>query len=135
MLRCSSVSESLRPKDYNLPGFSVHGDSPGKITGVGCHALLKRIFPTEELNPGLPHCRQILYCLSHQGRICKRACSGKDHTAMDQAQVSGHSVFSLTPGPISPRVLEWVDYPFTRASSQPRNQTRVSCLVGRFFTS
>ena len=41
--------------------------SPGKSTGVGCHALLQGIFPTQGLNPGLPHCRWILYHLSHQG--------------------------------------------------------------------
>ena len=52
------------PIDDCLPGFSVHGDSPGKNTGVGCHALLQRIFPTQGLNPGLPHCKQILYHLS-----------------------------------------------------------------------
>ena len=51
----------------SLPGSSVHGGSPGKNTGVGCHALLQGIFPTQGLNPGLPHCRQILYHLSHQG--------------------------------------------------------------------
>ena len=38
-----------------------------KNTGVGCHALLQGIFPTQELNLGLLHCRWILYCLSHQG--------------------------------------------------------------------
>ena len=48
--------------DYSPPGSSIHGDSPGKNTGVGCHTLLQDL-----LNPGLPHCRQILYCLSHQG--------------------------------------------------------------------
>ena len=42
-------------------------DSPGKNTGVGCHALLQGIFPTQGSNPGLPHCRWILYHLSHQG--------------------------------------------------------------------
>ena len=52
-----------------LLGSSVHGDSPGKNTGVGYHALLQRIFPTQELNPGLPLCRQILYHLSHQGSL------------------------------------------------------------------
>ena len=36
-------------------------------TGVGCHALLQGIFPTQGSNPGLLHCRQILYHLSHQG--------------------------------------------------------------------
>jgi len=37
------------------PGSSVHGDSPGKNTGGGHHALLQSIFPTQGLNLGLPH--------------------------------------------------------------------------------
>ena len=49
------------------PGSSVHGDSPGKNTGVGCHALLQRIFASKGSNPGLLHCRWILHCLSHRG--------------------------------------------------------------------
>ena len=49
------------------PGSSVHGDSPGKNTGVGCHALLQGIFPTQGSNPGLLHCGQILYQLSCEG--------------------------------------------------------------------
>ena len=48
-------------------GASVHGDSPGKDTGVGCHALLHGIFPTQESDTGLLPCGQILYHLSHQG--------------------------------------------------------------------
>ena len=56
------------PMDCSLLGSSVHGDSPGKNTGVGCHTLLQGIFPTQGSNPGLLHCRQILYRLSHQGR-------------------------------------------------------------------
>ena len=55
------------PMDCNPPGSSVHGDSPGKNTGVGCHALHQGIFPTQGSNPGFPHCRRILYHLSHQG--------------------------------------------------------------------
>ena len=55
------------PMDCSLPGSSVHGDSPGKNTGGGCRALLQGVFPTQELNPGLPHCRCILYPLSHHG--------------------------------------------------------------------
>ena len=54
------------PMDYSPPGFSVHGDSPGKNTGVGCHACLQGIFPTQGLNPGLPHCRRILYHLRYK---------------------------------------------------------------------
>ena len=46
------------PTDSSPPGSS--GDSPGKNTGVGCHSLLQRIFPTQGLNLGLLHCRQSL---------------------------------------------------------------------------
>ena len=53
--------------DCRPPGSSVHGDSPVKNTGVGCHALLQEIFPTQGSNPGLPHCGWILYHLSHLG--------------------------------------------------------------------
>ena len=53
------VSNSLRPMDCSQPGSSVHGDSPGKNTGVGCHVLLQGIFPIQGSNPGLLHCRQI----------------------------------------------------------------------------
>ena len=42
-------------------------DSPGKNAGVGCHFLLQGIFLTQGSNPGLLHCRQTLYPLSHQG--------------------------------------------------------------------
>ena len=89
------------PIECRLPGSSVHGNSLGKNTGVGCHALLRGIYPTQGLNPGLLHCRQILYTLSHQG---------------------------------SPWILEWVAYAFSMGSSQPRDQTHVSCITGGFFT-
>ena len=61
---CLTLCNSM---DCSPPGSSVHGDSPSKNTGVSCHALLPGIFPTQESNLGLPHCRQILYHLSHQG--------------------------------------------------------------------
>ena len=60
-----------------------------------------RIFPTQESNPRLLHCKWILYCLSHQE---------------------------------SPRILEWVPFPLSRGTSQPRNQPGVSCIAGKFFT-
>ena len=60
------------PMDYSLLGSSIHGGSPGKNTGVCCHALLQGIFPTEGSNPGLPHYRQIPYLLSHQGSTVTR---------------------------------------------------------------
>ena len=77
-------------------------NSLGQNTGVGSLSLSQGIFPTSGSNPGLPHCRQILYQLSHRG---------------------------------SPRILEWVAYPFSMGSSWPRNWTRVSCTAGRFLTN
>ena len=56
------------PTHGSPPGSSVHGIlSPGKNTGVGSHSLLQGIFLTQDSNPDLPHCRQILYHLSHEG--------------------------------------------------------------------
>ena len=60
----------FNPKDCSLPGLpgsSVHGDSPDRNTGMGCHALLQGIFPTQVSNPSLPYCSWILYQLSYQG--------------------------------------------------------------------
>ena len=65
---CPTVCD---PTDYSPPSFSVRRDSPGKNTGVGCHALLQGIFPTQGLSLGLSHCRQILHCLDYQGSITK----------------------------------------------------------------
>ena len=59
---CSVVSNSLRPHGLYSPW-----NSPGRNTGVGSLFLLHRIFPAQGLNPGLPHCRRILYQLSHKG--------------------------------------------------------------------
>ena len=49
--------------------FPCPWDFLGKSTGVGCHFLLQGIFPTQGSNPDLPHCRQALYRLSHQGSL------------------------------------------------------------------
>ena len=90
------VSDSLWPHGLYSPW-----NSPGQNTGVDSPSLRQRIFPTQGSNPGLPHGRQILYQLSHQG---------------------------------SPRILEWVTYPFSRGSSFPRNRIGVSWIAGGFFT-
>ena len=92
----SCLTDSLRPHGYS-PWNSL-----GQNTGVGSLSLLQRILPTQGSNPGLLHCRWILYQLSHKG---------------------------------SPRILDWVAYPFSSISSQPRNQTWVSCIAGGFFTN
>ena len=89
------LSSSLRPHGLYSPWNSL-----GQNTGVGSLSLLQGIFPTQGSKPGLPHCRWILYQLSHKG---------------------------------SPRILGWIAYPFSRGSSRPKNQTRISCIAGRLF--
>ena len=54
------------PMDCSTPGSSVHRDSPGMNARVGCYAVLQGIFPTQGSNPGLLHCRWILYQLNYQ---------------------------------------------------------------------
>ena len=100
----SSESESHSVMSDSLQPLGVYSlwNSPGQNTGVGSLSFLWEIFLNQGSNPGLLHCGQILYQLSHQG---------------------------------SPRIVEWVAYPFSRVSSQTRNRTRVSCIAGRFFTN
>ena len=85
------------PMDY-----IVHGILQARILEWVSLSLLQGIFPTQGSNPGLLHCRQILYQLNHKG---------------------------------SPGILEWIAYPFSSGSSQPRNRTGVSCIAGGFFAN
>ena len=55
------------PMDCSLPGSSVHGILQARILEWVSIPFSKKIFPPQGSNPGLPHCRQILYHLSHQG--------------------------------------------------------------------
>ena len=58
----SVMSDSLQPQGLYSPW-----NSPGQNAGVGSLSLHQGIFPAQGLNPGLPHCRWILYQLSHKG--------------------------------------------------------------------
>ena len=69
----SVMSDSLWPHGLYPARLLCPWDSPGKNTGVGSHSLLQGIFLTQELNPGLLHCRWILYHLSHQRSPPSRA--------------------------------------------------------------
>ena len=91
------MSNSLWPQGLYSPW-----NSPGQNTGVDSLSVLQGNFPTQGSNPGLPHCRQILYQLNHKG---------------------------------SPRILEWIAYPFSSRSSWPRNRNGVSYIAGGFFTN
>ena len=93
-------------------------DSPGKNTGVDCHSLLQRTFLTQGLNPGLLHCRLILYCLGY--REVPEFKYPMDYTV--------HRILQA-------RILEWVACSFSSRSFRPRNWTGVSCIARGFFTS
>ena len=64
---CFVVSNSLQPHGLQPARLVCPWNFPCKNTGVGCYFLLQGIFLTQGLNPGLLHCRHILYYLSHQG--------------------------------------------------------------------
>ena len=72
-----SCPKLCNPMNRVMPGFSIHGDSPGKNTGVGCHAFLQETFLTQGSNPGHHHSRRILYHLSHQGSPEVNVCINK----------------------------------------------------------
>ena len=129
------------PTDYSPPGSSFHVASPGKNTGVGCHALLQRIFPIQRSNPGLPHCREILYHLSYQGspRILEWVAYPFLQQIFptqewNQGLLHCRWILFCLSHQGSPGILEWVAMPSFRESSQPRPQTQVSHIAVRFFT-
>ena len=73
-----SASASVLPVNIQ-DWFSGSMEFSNKNTGLGSHSLLQGIFSSQGLNPGLLHCRQLLYCLSHQGSPWVRqdfSCSG-----------------------------------------------------------
>ena len=116
-------------------------NSPGHNTGVGSLSLLQWIFPIQGSNPGLPHCRRILYQLSH--REAQEYCVGSLFLLQGIFPTQGSNPGVLHCRRIlyqlshkgSLRILEWVAYPFSRGSSQPRNRTGVSYIAGGFFTN
>ena len=57
---CLTLCDPMMPTKLLRPW-----DFPGKSTGVGCHFLLQGLLLTQGSNPGFPHCRQMLYPLSH----------------------------------------------------------------------
>ena len=69
---CSVVFDSLQPHRLQPTRLLCPRDFPGKNTGVGCYFFLQEIFPTQGLNLGLLHCRQMPYHLSHQSILISR---------------------------------------------------------------
>ena len=68
---CESESRSVVSNFLQPNGLYSPWDSPGQNTGVGNLSLFQGISPTQGSNPGLLHCRRILYQLSHKGNPCQ----------------------------------------------------------------
>ena len=98
-------------------------------SGFCFHSLLQGIFLTQGLNLGLLHCRQILHHLSHQGHLkVKVKVTQWCLTLCDPMEYTVHGILQA-------RILEWVAFPFSRGSFQPRDRTQVSHIACGFFTS
>ena len=151
LLQGDLPNPGIEPRSPSLWADSLPAEPQGKPknTGVGSVSLLQRILPTQELNPGLLHCRWILYQLSRQGSPMKEHTFFIPIPAFPAWKVESvsHSVRLTLCNPIdcSPpgssvhgilqeRILEWVAISFSRECFQPRDQTWVSHIAGRFFT-
>ena len=130
----SVVSDCLRPHGLYSPW-----NSTGQNTGVGSCSLLQGVFPNQGLNPGLLHCRQILYQLSHKGRPFLRGLTVKFCKVIYEIYVCVFSyvqVFaaswslpgSSVHGISQARVLQQVAISYSRGSSPPRDLTLDSCI-------
>ena len=106
-------------------------NSPGQNTGVGCHALLQGSSQPRDRTQVYPPCSWILYHLSHQGSL-KRTVKVK--VTLLCPALCNHTDY-IAHGILQARVLEWVAFPFSWGSSQPRDRTQVSHIAGRLFTS
>ena len=122
--------------DCSPPDSPVHGISQN--TGVGCHFLLQGIFPTQGLNPGLLHWRQILHHLNHTVLMHETSVCVLSHFSCVQLCETLWTVARQTPlpmGVLQARILEWVAMPSSRESSRPRDRTLISCMASGFFTA
>ena len=142
---------SVQPQRRQPTRLPRPWDSPGKSTGVGCHCLLW--FPsTHHTNSDLNALKMWSECHSVASDSLRPhglyspwnspgQNSGVDSCSLLQGifptQVSRIAGGFLTSWDTkeTPAILEWVIYPSSSGSSQPRNRTRVSCIAGRFFTS
>ena len=92
----SALSDSLWPHGLYPASLLCPWNSPGKNTSVGSHSLLQGLFPTQGSNPGLLHCRKVLYHLSHQGSHPGIGfCSFREQSCMHASSVH----FSVTGKP------------------------------------
>ena len=122
------MSNSLQPHGLYSPW-----NCPGQNTRVSSLSLLQGSSPTQGWNPGLPHCRWILYQMSHrEAQEYWRACLV---TQWCLTLVTPWTLGSSVHGILQARILEWLAISSSRGSSRPRNWTVVFYIAGRFFTN
>ena len=124
--------------NFSQPGSSNQGDSPGKNTGMGCHALFQEIFPTQGSKPYLlclmhweadslplvpPRKPSWSLWWRHEVKLLSRIWLWN---RMD-CSLPGFSIHGI----FQARVLEWVAISFSRGSSWPRDWTQVSRIADR----
>ena len=136
-----SGPDSLQPHGLYSPW-----NSPSQNTAVGSLSLLQGIFPSQGSNPGLPHCRRILYRLNHQKIYCVVwvlftfwILNPYQTIICNYLLPFGGFLVSWW-FPSVQKLLSLISshlfiFPFSRGSSQPRDQTQVSDIAGGFFTS
>ena len=100
---------TLRPQRRQPTRLLCPWDSPGKNTGGGCHFLLQ--------------CMKV----KSESEVAQSCPTPSD-------PMHGSLPCSSIHGILQARVLEWVSISFSRGSSWPRDQTQISCIVGRCFT-
>ena len=147
------MSNSLRSHRRQPTRLPSPWDSPGKITGVGCHFLLQCmkvksesevtqscLTPSDPMDCSLPgssihgifQARVLEWgAISFSASRCYNTKKRKNiaqsyQTLCDPMDYTVHGILQI-------RILEWIAFPFFRGSSQPRDQTHVSCIAGRFL--
>ena len=121
----SAVSDSLWPHEPTR--LLCPWNSAGQNTGVGSHSLLQGVFPTQGLNPGLPHCRQILPSEPPEvkwSEVAQSCLTPWDPMDCSPPGSTIHGIFQA-------RVLEWVAIAFsTELPGQPPNTIKMSSTAG-----
>ena len=107
-------------------------DSPGRSTGLGCRVLLLGISPTQGLHLQFLHWQGILHHKHHLGSPLSAwlSCSVVSDSATAQT-VARQAPLSM--GILQARILEWVAFPFSRGSSQARDQTQSLAFQADFL--
>ena len=134
-------------------GYTVHGILQARKLEWVAFPFSRGFSQPRDRTQVYLHCRQILFCrrilyqLSHREALWRKRTSQKLttlllHYSVLHVRSAAQSCLTLwdpidytVHGILQARILEWVASPFSRGSSQPRDQTQVSCIAGRFFTS